>query len=257
MSQPHMSKEEKIKQQTRQIFNISEKPILEYITDFLEEPASVIFKEDMPKESDPLILLPIPEYKEGVYLKFTLKTIDATDADNIDSHRITSINDIIHYKHVKESIGFLVYCIKSAYPSIIASSMINNKPMVHIDLELNESNWTFCPKFRHELTIKKKFLEDALSKIIYMKQQTDEPIPNEMAAEINKEYNNIIPALTQVNTDITPEILESEKKINISYRIKPVIGIFVTEINESQLPKYNNQQHKLPTISSQSYEDPK
>lgn len=256
MSYPHLTNEQKIKQQTQQIFNIAEKPIMEYITAFLEEPASIIFKDEIPKESDPLILLPIKEYKEEIYLKFTLKTINSDKADK-DSIRITNINNIIEFDHIKDSIGFLMYCIKSVYPSILASSMINNKPMVHIDLELNESNWTFYPKFNHELTIKKKFLEDSLSKIMYMQKQTEEPLSEEMLLDLNKEYHNIVNTLSQVNIEITPEILESEQKINSGYQNKPVIGIFVTEINESQLPKskYNTEQ-KLPSISSRSYEDP-
>ena len=58
--------------------------------------------------------------------------------------------------------------------------------------------------------------------------------------------------------DITPEILENEKKINMSYVNKPVLGIYVTEISKDQLPKpkyVNNEQPQLPVISIKSYED--
>ena len=246
---------EKLRQQTQQIFNIVEKPIMEYISSFLEESPSVIFKDEVPKESDPLILLPLDEYKKDKYLKFTLKIINPND---LIPQRIDDINNIIHYEHVKESMGFLLYCIKSAYPSIIASSMINNKPMVHTHLALNESNWTFYPVFSHELSIKKKFLEDSLSKILYMKQQTEQPLPPEMLDEVNKEYNNVITTLNQVQRDITPEIIEHEKKINAEYNSKPVIGIFFEEIVKRQLPKpkYQQEQPKLKPISDKSYEDP-
>jgi hypothetical protein len=255
-------KNDKLKQQTQQIFNIIEKPIMEYIAAFLEETPTVIFKDEIPKESDPLILLPIEDYKKDKYLKFTLKNIDAVFAGETilssEVYRINAINNIIEYDHVKESVGFLLYCIKSAYPSILASSMINNKPMVHVDLELNESNWSFYPVFNHELTIKKKFLEESLSKLMHMKQQKENPIPAEMLFEINKEFQNIIEAITQVKKDITPEIIENEKKINAEYANKPGIGIFVEEIIKSQLPKpkYNPESQKLQPISSQSYEDP-
>ena len=67
--------DDKVRQQKMQIFNIAEKPIMEYISSFLEETPNTVFNSDIPTESDPLILLPIDDYKKDVYLKFTLKTI--------------------------------------------------------------------------------------------------------------------------------------------------------------------------------------
>lgn len=255
-----MDNKDKLQQQTHQIFNIAEKPIMEFISVFLEENPSIIFKEEIPNTSDPLILLPIKEYKKNIYLKFTLKTCYPNDTLD-DSHRIANINDIVTHEYIKESIGFLLYCIKSVYPSIIASSMINNKPMINVDLELNEDNWTFYPKFQHELLIKKKFLEDALSKIMAIKQQEhqDQQNPIELdSVEINKEFHKIITSLDITNSEITPEILETEKNINISYKNKPVIGIYVEEVTKNQLPKqkYDPPIQQLPVISSQSYKDP-
>jgi len=254
-----LNNEQKLNQQAIQIFNIAEKPVMEYIAEFLEESPIVVFKDEISKESDPLILLPINEYKEKTYLKFTLKTINRNGDDFAEksSKRISDINNIIMYDNVKESVGFLLYCIKSVYPSILASSMINNKPMVHVDLELNERDWVFYPKFNHELSIKKKFLEDSLTRILYMKEQK-ESFPKEMTSELDTEFQKIILMLEQVKNDLTPEILETEKNINMLYENKPVIGIFVDEITKTQLPKkkYNNDQLKLQSVSGQSYEDP-
>ena len=256
MEETKEQKEAKLKQQTTQIFNIAEKPVMEFITAFLREDPAVIFKDDIPAESDPLILLPINEYKKNIYLKFTLKPITNKMASEGD--RIKNINDIIEYEHIKESIGFLLYCVKSVYPSIVASNMINNKPMVNIDLELNESHWVFYPKFNHELTIKKKFLDESLSRIRYIKKQKEEPVPADMVKELDKEFGNIIIEVGKVNNELTSEIVENEKKINDSFVDKPILGIFVEEIKKSQLPKpkYGAEQPKLPVISSQSYEDP-
>lgn len=252
-----LTKEQKLQQQTQQIFNIAEKPIMEYIATFLEELPTVIFHDNIPEESDPLILLPIEEYKKDIYLKFTLKVVEYNNKES-DANRISNINDIIQYDNVKESIGFLVYCIKSVLPSIVASNMINNNPMLHIDLNLNESNWSFYPVFKHDLTIKKNFCEDSISKIMYMKQQKDEPLPDEMVAELNKELNTIIQSISKINLEITPEILEEEKKINMSYVDKPILGIYVTELSKDQLPKSKciNNEQQLPVISNKSYEDP-
>ena len=248
--------DDKVRQQTMQIFNIAEKPIMEYISAFLEETPDTIFNSDIPTESDPLILLPIDDYKKDVYLKFTLKTIYPQQIKQT-KQRAKVVEDVIEYKNVKEAIGFLVFCVKSVLPSIIASSMINNKPIINTDLVLNESNWSFDPVFKHELTIKKSFLEDSLSKITYMKQQKNGELPPEMLPELEKEFRNVATTLQHVMTQITDEIINTEKKINTSYSNKPVLGICLKEITKSQLPKPKyDQKPQLPVLSSQSYEDP-
>lgn len=252
-----LTKEQKLQRQTQQIFNIAERPIMEYIAAFLEELPAVIFHDNIPEESDPLILLPMEEYNKEIYIKFTLKVVDSENKEN-EENRISNINDIIQYNNIKESIGFLVYCVKSVLPSIVASNMINNNPMLHIDLNLNEGNWSFYPVFKHDLTIKKNFCEDSISKIMYMKQQKDEPLPDEIVADLNKELNTLIQTISKINLAITPEILEEEKKINMSYADKPILGIYITEISKDQLPKpkgVNNEQPQLPVISNKSYND--
>ena len=271
-----MSDKEKFKQQTEQIFNIAEKPIMEYICKFLDEPCSVVFKDEMPVESDPLILLPMTEYKKKIYLKFTLKTIPKEPVDPVlrpetlgvpavslkhpatvdepesNIKRITNINNIIEYQRVKESIGFLVYCIKTCYPSIVVSGMINHKTMSNIILELNETDWSFTPVFSHDLSIKKKVLEETLNKIMYMKQNKDNTLTDAEMLELNKQYNTVISEISKVQMQLTPEILELENQININMLYKPIIGIFVEEINEDQLPKKNSN---LKPISSAKYID--
>jgi hypothetical protein len=248
--------DDKVRQQTMQIFNIAEKPIMEYISSFLEETPNTVFNSDIPTESDPLILLPIDDYKKDVYLKFTLKTIYPQQVKQT-KQRAKFIEDVIEYKNVKEAIGFLVFCVKSVLPSIIASSMINNKPIINTDLVLNESNWSFDPVFKHELSIKKSFLEDSLSKITYMKQQKNGELPPEMVPELEKEFRNVVNSLQTITKQITDEIINTEKKINTSYINKPVLGICLKEITKSQLPKSKYEQKpQLPVLSSQSYEDP-
>lgn len=241
-----MSEKDKLKQQTEQIFNIAERPIMEYVCNFLDEPCSVIFKDEMPVISDPLILLPIDEYKKEIYLKFTLKTVSKEHESN--NKRIADINDIIHYQRVKESIGFLVYCIKTCYPSIIVSGMINYKTMSNIILELNETDWSFTPIYSHDLSIKKKVLEETLNKIMYMRQNKD--INSNDLPELNKQYTDIIGEISKVHEQLTPDILELENQINNSMLSKPIIGIFVEEITKNQLPKKNSN---LKPISDTKY----
>lgn len=254
---------DQLKKQTEQLFNFSEKPIMEYVCNFLNKNQSSLFIDKIPDKSDPLILLPIDDYKKNVYISFTLKTVYPNDTDEFNVNeisRISALNDIIKYERVKESIGFIVYCIKTAFPSIIASGMIDNKPMINTFLELNENKWALVPIFNSDLTIKKKILEETLTKIMFMKQDNDNKLTQENLIEINIQLENVINKLTEVNNSINIQGLENEKKINIEYTNKPFIGIFVEEISEKDLPvRKNTSEQKysnLKSISTSSYSDP-
>jgi hypothetical protein len=223
---------DEIRKQANQVFNIAEKPIMEYVCAFLDEPCSVVFNDILPKKADPVILLPIIEYKQDKYLKFTLKT----QLPNCEENRVSYINDIIKYKQVKESIGFLTYCIKSIYPSIVASGMINNKPMVNTFLELNENNWTFSPVFNHDLTIKKKILNDTLNQILHFKNN-EHSASQKSLKEINDKLKDVQDKIEELNINYTPEIIEIEKNINNLYKSKPVLCILIEELTKDELPK--------------------
>ena len=108
--------------------------------------------------------------------------------------------------------------------------------MDNISIVLDEVNWTFCPKYKHELNIKKAFLEDALGKLMYIKQNIDK-FPKKMADEIIQEFPKVVTQITDLNKEITPEILAEEIRINETYVDKTVLGIFVEEILKKDLPK--------------------
>lgn len=218
---------------TNQIFNIAERPVMDFISAFLEEPNNVIFKDDSPTYIEPLILLPMHDYKEGVCIKFTIKPINLSEER---TEQPLSINSVIEHPKVKEGIGFLWYCVKEAYTAIVATAMFNNKPLSCTSMDLNETDWVFYPKYASELTHKKNFLENALGKLMYIKKNISD-FPPEMSDEIIKEFPRIEDQLKDVNSKLTPEIIMSEKTINDTYTNKAVLGIFIEEILESDLPK--------------------
>jgi len=232
MKTPQQIREEH-KLKTNQIFNIAERPVMEFIARFLDETSNVLFSDDLPTYVEPLILLPFDGYKDDICIKFTIKPIILTDDQPI---RALAIDNIIEHKRVKEGIGFLWYCIKEVYSAIVSSTMINNKPMDNITINLNETNWTFYPKYSHELTTKKSFLEDALGKLMYINQNLSK-FPPSMKAEISQEFTKVTNQLNEVNTQLTPELIATEQNINDSYVDRAVLGIFVEEIPKSELPK--------------------
>ena len=246
--------DQKLQQQTNQLFNLSENVIMHFIAKFLDEIPSVIFKENIPEYIEPLILMPFDEYKNDKYLKFTLSVIKNKKFGS--AKRIEDINNIIHHQNVKDAMGFLLYSITSVLPSIVASSMINNKTMLNINLELDADSWVFCPVFINEIFIKRKFFKETIQKIQNIKQ--NESVYNELTDEkrneLMQQYEHAVKSLNALV--VTDDIAESDKKINELYSDQYCIAISVNEITKDKLPKpRSNPNQILPVISSKSYED--
>jgi hypothetical protein len=257
MSTDSKSQETESKLKAFQIFNIAEKPVMEFLALFLDEPHETIFRDELPIASDPLILLPLADYKPDTYIKFTIKPInladvssesvsndtvsndtvsnDSSNSISNDSIRCGVINNIIEHQLVKNGVGFLWYCVKEVFASIIASSMINNKPLQNITIELNEQNWTLYPKYLCDLSHKKNFLEQAVIKLTNITENRDKFDGD--IADVEKNLQSAMLELTNVNNQITPEVLAEEIKINNSYSSQIVLAIFTEEIFEKDLPK--------------------
>ena len=63
--QSTLSESDRLKGQTNQIFNIAEVPLMIYISEFLDEPPEIIFTEyNTNQYTEPLILLPLDDYKK-------------------------------------------------------------------------------------------------------------------------------------------------------------------------------------------------
>lgn len=235
--------QEKLNLQMQKVFNTAEKPLMRYIVAFLDETPETLFVDEMPEIEEPLILLPMEDYKKNICIKFTL--------DNVDSNHKLDIKDLLKYELVNNAIGFLYYCIKSAYSAIV-SSMINSKPLENTTLQLCEDSWTFKPIYTHELNKKKLFLEETLSKLMDLRQTNKD---TELLIKINKECRKAVDALRSIKSKITPEVLELEERINLEYQSKPRLGIFIEELHKNKLPKPIYQTPKgptLPTISDSS-----
>ena len=239
MSKDSKTKDADSKLKAFQIFNIAEKPVMEFLALFLDEPHETIFRDELPIASDPLILLPLTDYKPDTYIKFTIKPTNLADnsseAVSNDSIRCGVITNIIEHQLVKNGVGFLWYCVKEVFASIIASSMINNKPLQNITIELNEQNWTFYPKYLCDLSHKKNFLDQAVIKLTNITENRDKFDGD--IADVEKNLQSAMLELTNVNNQITQEVLDEEIKINNSYSNQMVLGIFTEEIFEKDLPK--------------------
>lgn len=236
-----IQKKEEDGSKTNQMFNIAERPVMEFISKFLDEPINVIFNDELPTYVQQLTLLPIKEYKEGICLKFTIKPIVSNLSDNEKKMSNNIIDKIIKNGKVKEGIGFIWYCIKEVFKSLVLSSMINRAPMENITIELNENNWEFYPKYSHEITQRKNYYENILSELIYYKKNIDK-FPETLITDINGEYIKTVNELISISKELEsmPTLLDDEEKINESYRKNVVLGIFVEECLEKDLPRMHD-----------------
>jgi hypothetical protein len=250
MAAINKKQKEKLQGQTNQIFNIAEKIIMQYIADFLGESHEIIFKDALPTYVEPLILLPIDDYKKNICIKFDMDIANYSQNDH--AKRIANIKKLLIHEKVREGLGFLFYCIKNVYSAVLASSLINNKPLLNMVLELDEERWCFVPKYYHDLSHKKRFHEIMLNTVLQQKYKQD----GEINPELNKKLHELIQKIKTLQNDITPEIKQTEHDINESYDQKPVIVISLIDIHKTKLPNPKNKQAPLPQISQTQYEDP-
>ena len=241
--------QEKANKQTALIFDMTEKPLMEYISTFMEEPANVIFKDEIPDFVNPIIMKPIIDYKKNKYLKFSLKSVKQEEEYNKPD-----IKELMKYEQVRETIGFIFYALKICYASIIASAMINNKPLINTALELNEQEWSFQPTYKHSENIKKEYLQNTLGKLVEMRNNIN-TLPKETQDHVNKDYLNVMTQLS--NIKISQEMENEEKQINDEYASKTKLVIVVDEMLKKDLPKPpKNEGAKLAPVSNTQYTDP-
>jgi hypothetical protein len=225
-----------IKNQTEHIFNICEKPIMEYICHFLEDTANILFTDKIPVFSEPLIIKPIHEYDKHKFIIFKLQSFKNIDDIN-NNNRIDIINSLIQYKEIKEAVGFLLYAVKNVYAPIVSKTLINNKPMINNILELNEEKWIFYTKYLSDISIKHNFLIQTLNNIdeIKLNQRNDQTIN---LHDLNNEYKKVKELIKQNSDLMTDSNKQDEENINNEYKQKAGICILIDIVNSSELKKY-------------------
>jgi hypothetical protein len=245
--------------QTHQIFNIAEKPMIDFISQFLEEPVSVLFTEELPSFTEPLILMPLEDYKENVYVKFSIIPIPSEQIKSDDDiQRVNNIKSMIKHERVREGIGFLYYCIKHVYASLISVAMINNNQLLNLKVKLDENNWVFYLEFYHELTHQKEFYKEVLQTTLQAREQYDN-LDEEKKQLLNNEFTKSVTKLKEIETQITPKIKQEEIDTNKLYKTRVKLGIFIEDLDEKdlpkkpELPKNKNMLSNLPSISESLY----
>ena len=229
-------KQNDIKKQTEHIFNICEKPVMNFISHFLSETTNILFKDDVPTFSEPLIIKPISDFDKDKVIVFQLKAFENINEYNIN--RKDDIMSVIEYTEIKEAIGFLFYAVKNVYGPIVSETLINNKPMLNNILELDDNNWVFYPKYVNNTTLKINFLKQSIENIHSLKKENKDNKP--FLDNLYEEYIKINSILIKIeeDTDFLENEIKNDIEINENYTDKPVIGIIFNLINQNEIKQF-------------------
>jgi hypothetical protein len=251
--------QEKSVSQTHQMFNIAEQPVIDFISGFLGESPSVIFIEDTDKFTESLILMPLEDYKNDVYIKFNMIPIKYENlGSEEDIKRVNHIKYMLKHERIKEGIGFLYYCIKNVYASVMSAGMINNKQISNFKIKLDEENWVFYLQFYHTLTHKEEFYNSVLQTTVQARKNYN-TLTEDQKQLLNKEFVTAVSQLSEIETQITPEIKQEEIDTNELYKTRIKLGIFIEDLDVKDLPKppacpkNKNVLCNLPSISDTLY----
>lgn len=273
--------EEKKKFQAKKMFDIAEKPVMRYISSFLEEDPSVVFTEPLPEIEEPIISFPIKEYDEKKYIRFSLDVVKP----DYDFSKIIDTR-LLNTEQIKKAIGFISYCVKSVYVSVIMSGMINKNSMVNVELTFDEETLTFRPVYSHELIVKRDILEKSLAQLVLVKgkflqarkeldsnvmelddYEKNKSVIEEKMVEVNTELNKVTSTLNDIQKQIVDNnVINLVTEYNNKYKNKPCLGIIINEMLEHELPPITRELSKgeknsqilkeLKPISETKYEDP-
>jgi hypothetical protein len=217
---------EKAVNQTNQVFNIAEKVVMEFVAAFLEEEPKVIFKEAVTEYSEPLILMPLEDYKKHICVQFD--TFITTDRGGDD--RIAHIKDLLSFEKVREGIGFLLYCIQNVYASVLATTMINSKPLVNVRIALDTTNWVFYPEFRHEKTYEKEHYETMIRQVA--QQFTGKEVPPNVTVKLQE----LVAKINAIdNATDAASIKEVEVKMNELFKSKCVLALSLVDVHKTKV----------------------
>lgn len=168
----NLTDEQKNEIQVKKMFDIAEKPIMEYICYYLKVKPDELFTEGiaLPTLSDSLVLYPIHDYSEN-YLSFSLEMNEHDTPCSLPQQ-------LFQYQEVHESLEFINYSIQQVFATVmnevIKEDMFQNVMTNSFHLEFDDSNCSFKPvfvypvrrqhkmflQFKHDLNIIKEVAED-------------------------------------------------------------------------------------------------
>jgi hypothetical protein len=207
--------DEKVNLQINKMFDLAEKPIMEYISYALKSDPREIFQfpEDLNLKTDELILMPLEEV--GNYLCFKLEVVTYDYENTIPA-------ELLENKDIKGSLKFLDHSVQEVYNAITAKSLseagLTKSFAASFHFEFDENDVSFKPIYvyhtRRQVNIFekcKKELQDFYE--AHQQNNTWEDVDEKVQTQWNSHYGQIISALENMHYDeATADKKEEEMK---------------------------------------------
>lgn len=244
MTQHPVSKMINPQQQTQQaalVFECAEQVVQNWIAHILDCDVDALF--DKPAiYTKRLYLAPGKKNHKKKGKKFIQLKLSIVPNDYILDQKI-----IMEHQGVKDTLGFLLYCVKTVYAAIVNAHAIDD--VKNIGIALDNNNITYYPTFMHIDLLKYDEINKCVSKLLKQKSE------NKCDDDWDNNWNITMALLEDTTKKIeTNNIIEICKTANDSLRDKKKIGIKMKYISKKKLPSCKLGQ-TLPKISDVAYED--
>jgi hypothetical protein len=238
---PKEPTEEEIYQQNiTKMFNICERPLMLYIADYLNKPVKEIFVADniLPDTVEPIVYFPIKEYKDDVYLSFSLEKVAADYSNGLADSPLMKL-DII-----KEGIDYIHGAVLEIFRVLTENCMESSSGIAQesIHLVFDQKSGTFRPVFIYPE--RRRFLN--ITSLLQMLEDFKKADANghskfdEMSATEKDTYDHQISQLyilvnqIDFNVDDANALEESRNKALVTV---DRLGIVMRELSLEELPQ--------------------
>ena len=235
--------EELYNQQRIQMFNICEKPIIEYLAYILDRNIHEICNNlEINKEiyNDPMILFPLKNLNDK-YISLNIELVN-----NNYKSELENIN-VEEYPELKNSIDFLSYSIFEVYSAIVSTGLKEHYTRyvledLSIHLEAEPNGFGFITKYIHPIKRKELMCKNMLSNLKLIKE-TDETgncrfdsLPEQHKEQYNNKIQELEHILAHLNYDEN-EITQIEEQKNNHYVVFKKLGVILKFLEYDELPE--------------------
>jgi hypothetical protein len=233
---------------SEKLFDVSEKIILQYISDFLAKPSDELFINNNTDSlvTEPLIYKPLPE-TDNKYIYLGLEIVPPGYICNLypASSKDERISKLFNLEIIQEGIKFLNYSICEVFKAITMASLTDKNALEGYHIEYDPESGTFL--FMYIDPTRRKILESINIYEYLMSFKTPDAnneIKFDKLTDEEKNYyevnlQNILKVLKEVNETNDDDIsrMESEElKINNEIIKKNRIGIVFKELTKDDMP---------------------
>ncbi len=227
--------EKRKKYEINKMFDLAEKPLVEYFCYFLEKNKEELNAEynNISLVNDGIILTPIEDYNPDKYLHFKLEIKEHDYVSNIPAELNNNplINDLLN---------FFTYSIQEVFESLVSiftEDIIKILIEKSFHLEFNKKTLSFKPVYIYPLRQKFNILNECKKNLEDLRQSSEvwDKLDEKNKISWNDQISQVNQMLKscQYSQDVADE---EEKKYNEQFSKYKCIGIIFSEVPENLQP---------------------